>query len=99
MEDRELSQAVIAYLAKGRSPFPKSDAEAAKGAATESDPDDLLTRVTDIVAECMSVEIDWSSSTLVEAGRHAQREMAARHPELGADALEALYWAFTYNWR
>ncbi|WP_309129952.1 hypothetical protein [Microbacterium sp.] len=47
----------------------------------------------------MAVEIDWSSSTLAEAGRHAQREMAARHPELGADALEALSWAFTYSTR
>lgn len=98
MVDEALSQAIIAYLAKGRSPFPKSDEEAV-AAITGDDATDMIVRVRSVVEEMMAIEVDWSASTLAEGGRKAQAVMAARHPELSDDALAALYWMFTYNWR
>lgn len=47
----------------------------------------------------MAIKIDWADNSLSEGGRAAQQILAARHPELGPEALEALYWMFTYNWR
>ena len=98
MVDDKLSQAIIEYLAKGRSPFPRTD-EAAVAAFAGDEAIDLLARVRAIVDEMMAIEVDWSVSTLSEGGRKAQAQMADRHPELSDDALAALYWAFTYNWR
>jgi hypothetical protein len=99
VEDSRLSQAVVAYLAKGRSPFPRSDDEAVLEFAGEQGGAELLARVREITAEMMAIPIDWSTHSLVEGGREAQRRIAELHPELGSDALDALYWMFTYNWR
>ncbi|WP_417554829.1 hypothetical protein [Microbacterium sp.] len=101
VEDRGLSDAIIAYLGKGRSAFPRSDeaAVAELAGATGVDGAELLARVRSAVDEMMSIQIDWSANTLSQGGREAQRVMAERHAELGQDALEALYWMFTYNWR
>lgn len=98
MVDERLSQAIIEYLAKGRSPFPKTDEDAVIAFAGD-DAADMLARVRRVVDEMMATEVDWSSNTLSEGGRQAQAQIAARHPELSDDALAALYWMFTYNWR
>ena len=98
MTDETLSRAIIDYLGRGRSPFPKAD-EGAVVASAGGDAADVLVRVRAAVAEMMAIEVDWSATTLAEGGRKAQAVRAARHPELGDDALAALYWAFTYHWR
>lgn len=99
MEDRVLSRAIILYLAKGRSPFPKSDDAAVIAAAHPVDAPALLDRVRRITDECMAIDIDWASHSLVEGGEEARQTMAIRHPELSPEALDALRWMFTYNWR
>lgn len=97
--NESLSDAVIAYLAKGRSPFPRADEDAVAPDAAPGTREALVAEVRAIVEECMGVPVDWSSMSLQEGGRHAQATMADRHPDLSPAALEALYWAFTYNWR
>lgn len=99
MEDRDLSQAIILYLAKGRSSFPKSDDAAVIAAASAPEGPALLDRVRRITDECMAIDVDWASHTLVEGGEEARQTMALRHPELSPQALDALRWMFTYNWR
>lgn len=94
-----LSEAVVAYLGKGRSPFPRADEDAV---AVDADPETraaLIESARSLVEECLAIAVDWSTSTLPEGGRQAQATMAERHPELSPAALEALYWSFTYNWR
>ena len=99
MEDQQLSQAIIAYLGKGRSSFPRTDEEAVLALESETESSALLEKVLAAVAEMMSIEIDWSTHTLPEGGDEAARVMAKRHPELTEEALVALRWMFTYNWR
>ncbi|MGB3437376.1 MAG: hypothetical protein WBA97_01380 [Actinophytocola sp.] len=99
VEDRELSQAIVTYIGKGRSAFPLRDEDAVAASSAGADPSALLAKVRAIVSECMSLEVDWSAHSLVEGGREAERFMAARHPDLGRDALDALSWTFMYDWR
>lgn len=99
VEDRVLSEAVIAYLGKGRSPFPRTDDEAVLTSVPDADAAAVLEKVHALAEECLSIRIDWSTHDLSQGGDEAKREMAARHPELSDDALVALRWAFTYNWR
>lgn len=99
VEDRVLSEAVIAYLGKGRSPFPRTDDEAVLTSVPDADAAAVLEKVHALAEECLSIRIDWSTHDLSQGGDEAKREMAARHPELSEDALVALRWAFTYNWR
>lgn len=97
--DQELSQAIVEYLGRGRSSFPISDEEAVVKVAGDGDPAVLLAKVRAIESECLSVYIDWTTLTLEQAGWEAERVMRARHPELSRDAVDALRWGFTYNWR
>lgn len=101
MEHQVQSQAIIAYLGKGRSAFPRSDADAVLAVATETgvDAHELLASVRAVVDECMAIKIDWSNNTLSDGGDEAKRVLATSHPELSDEALTALRWTFTYNWR
>ncbi|MFE6735851.1 hypothetical protein [Microbacterium sp. NPDC057650] len=101
MEDQALDEAIVAYLGKGRSSFPRSDEEAVGPVASAHGIDEavLLNRVRAVVDELMALTIDWPAKSLSEGGREAQQIIAVRHPELGPDALDALRWMFTYNWR
>lgn len=98
MVDDRLSRAIIEYLAKGRSSFPKTD-EAAVVAVAGNDAADMVVRVREIVDEMMAIEIDWSASSLSEGARTARATMASRHPEFSDEALDALHWMFSYSWR
>ncbi len=102
MNDHILNQAIVAYLGKaGSAAYPGKD-EAAVTAVAEganADPAELLARVRAIDAEFMGVKVDWESLSLEEGGDEAKRVMAARYPQLDEDALEALRWKFTYDWR
>ena len=101
VNDQTLERAVLAYLGKGRSAFPRHDEDAVHDVAAEADvdPDALVGTVVSLTEECLAIKIDWSNTTLSEGGDEVERVMRARHPELGAAAVDALRWAFTYNWR
>ncbi|MGO1646895.1 hypothetical protein [Agrococcus casei] len=97
--DHQLSQAIVEYLGRGRSSFPISDEAAVATVAGDDDPAVLLAKVRAVVAECLSVNVDWTTLTLERGGWEAERVMRARHPELSRYAVGTLGWAFTYNWR
>lgn len=97
VKKQQLNHALVAYLGWGRSSFPRHDEAAAKEFMAASEEEELLAQVKSIVAGCVSVEIDWSTHTLSEAGDEVRRVMAARYPELNDDALDALRWEFTYS--
>lgn len=97
--DEQLSRAVVAYLGKGRSAFPRTDAGAVAPDAPATERDALLARVRNVVDECLAIEVDWHDRSLAAAGQVARDTMARRHPGLSPDALDALRWLFTYTWR
>lgn len=92
-----LNQAIVAYLGKGNVSYPQSNALAVKALTSSDEADKLLLTVESIVNGSMSVEIDWSTHSLGEAGDEVKRVMSARYPALNEAALDALSWAFTYN--
>ena len=100
-KDQLLSKAIISYLSKGKSSFPKHDEDAVRLLASDAhtDPEMLLDKAQTITTECASIEVDWSTHSLTEGGKEVARVMTERHPELEDDAIDALAWMFTYMWR
>lgn len=92
--DDDLSAAIIALLGWGTSSHPRSRVQETPGGASP-----LEDRAQAAVTECLAIAPDWTRDDLPTAGRRARAEMAARHPELSSGALDALAWAYTYNWR
>jgi hypothetical protein len=95
----DLSRAVTLLVGYGLVPAPLTDPSRL---ATAFDPvrsAELAPRAQALIAETAAIEVDWSALSLAEAGRYVEDTMRARHPELGPDALAALAWKWTYDWR
>lgn len=107
MIDVVKSQAVLRYTSWKRSPMPWVDPDGVRRLPVP-DPSSLLGYVEDLVAEMFEVfPVSWRADVepepaefspgltrsweLVEAG------MAARHPELDAEAAKALAWLWGYS--
>jgi hypothetical protein len=90
-----LSAAVVAYYSRGRRPYPKVAPEAAQACATQRTPDDLLALVEEIVAEAGSIVVDWTTTSLGDAGRLMAARIRERHPRLSEHAADTVAWAFT----
>jgi hypothetical protein len=52
-----------------------------------------------MVAESLAIPVDWSRTSLGDAGRQVAAEMKRRHPGLSDLAADALGWNFTFEWR
>jgi hypothetical protein len=94
-----LSEAVVAYLGYKRERSPRIDAAAADAAAARNGSPPRTSTVEELVAESLTIPVDWSRTSLGDAGRQVAAEMKRRHPELSDLAADALGWNFTFQWR
>lgn len=94
-----VSEAIVAYLGWGRSPFPLADKEAILSSTPCGEGEAVADEVAALVVDFMSHEPDWGNASLVEAADNAKEEFRIAHPEVSQEALDALVWKFTYEWR
>lgn len=96
MERQQLNAAILAYIGDGS--FPRRDQAAVKEfVAGGEEALTLIAKVMEIVDGALSVEIDWSTHTLDQAGDEVKHVMAARYPGLNDKVLDKLAWAFMYT--
>lgn len=93
-----LSEGLLAYLQARTAASPQADEDAVLAVAGP-DGAALLERVETVVSESLAVAVDWDVLSLGDAGRHAAAETGRHHPELSAEALDAIAWSFTFAWR
>ncbi|MDE0547408.1 hypothetical protein [Microbacterium sp. C7(2022)] len=97
--DEELSFAVVTWTGWGRASFPARD-------------DDLLTatfgfaRAIDLLPQVHELEEDFFRSNahitapdLQSMGGQAADEFRSAHPEVTEDAVQALAWCYTYDYK
>lgn len=56
----------------------------------------MRVRVGTILTEAIKINVDWTGLTLSEGGQAVMAIMAERHPELSAEAVNALGRYYTY---
>lgn len=98
MIDHLKSKAVILYLSVGRSSYPKKDPEALD---REFGPEGAALRryVKELLAEMYAIPIDWQAHSYQSGIDAVKAEMHVRHPELSEDAIQALRWDLSYQWK
>jgi hypothetical protein len=96
---RDVSSALCAYLGAGKFSYPSPLASRIREVFGEPAATELEKRVMELVDESFAIAIDWNEHSLASAGEHVRATMRARHPDLSPEAIEALVWNFTYNWR
>lgn len=99
ISEADLSAGIIALLQKGSAPSPRRDRAAAAACAGDVPPEEYVAAVEALVQEALSTPIDWSTTSLGDAGRIVAATMLEKHPGLSAEAAEALGWDFTFQWR
>ena len=60
---------------------------------------ELESRVASVLDDLGGIQINWSMHSLATAADFAIEQTRARHPELSEEAVRALKWKFTFEWR
>ena len=97
--ETDLSRAVVLYLGFGSAPSPQANGSTLTREFGAERGAELLERVVDLLDEVREIQIDWPIHSLASAGDAACDSMRGRHPELSEEALRALGWKFTFDWR
>lgn len=97
--DAELSRAVVCYTRRGVARSPRADADAVIAEFGAERGSALAVEVTELFREADSLAPAIPPLPLAEAGDEVARIMAERHPELTAEAISAIRWKWTFDWR
>ena len=97
--DREFSSAIRTYIGFGVSSFPRRDPDAVLDRFGAIVGAQLLDRIERLFTDLDCLAPDWRRHSLLSAKDWAEAEMRARHPKLHDDAIVALGWAFSYDWK
>jgi hypothetical protein len=93
------SESIVLLLGRGASPYPKKDPERVTAVYGDSVGLDLVSYAQRVLNELYDVTPNWDAEDLLGAAERAVSTVAARHPELNRDALEALRWSYTYSYK
>lgn len=93
-----VSEAVILHSGRGLSPFPLRDAGRLALRFGPGEAADLAVIVDRLSREFYEVEPE-AYESLEEAADPAVEAFAVRHPELSAEAISAIRWCYTYDWK
>jgi hypothetical protein len=99
--DQQRSEAVILFLGKGLNPWLKRKPERLTERFGEEIGLDLVQYVQTVLDELYGVQPDWSGGgdDLVSGTNKAVDRVRENHPELSEEALAALGWSFSYDWK
>ena len=93
-----VSEAVVLYTGRGRSPFPARSVERLQEHFGPLVASDLAAAVTRLDEEFYEIE-PANGESLEDSADRAAAVFAERHPELTSAARGALRWCYTYDWK
>jgi hypothetical protein len=99
MIDDRLSEAVMLFTGKGVAKTPQEDRDAVKLRFGREAAVARLAEIDDILRALETFRVDWSNTSLGEAGRLAEVQMQTQFPQLSAPACQALGWLYTWWWK
>jgi hypothetical protein len=98
MQD-DLSRSVVLFLGAGVAPFPGQNQARLVKEFGRIRGEQLASEVVSLLQELGKIEVDWSVHTYDSACKMTREQMHLCHPELSEEALNALEWKFSYEWR
>lgn len=94
-----LTRAIVVWTGWERSSSPAHDEGAVVAAFGEEQGLDLLVRVRALEDEFYLSNANNEAPDLVAMGRQAAAEFSRKHPEIGEEAVQALAWCYTYDFK
>lgn len=99
MNPARLSQAVIVWSGWGRAPLPLREESAIVEAFGEEMAPTLLEGVRELEDDFYSSDARLTVADLDSMGAVAAAEFRERHPEVSDDAVRALAWCYTFDYK
>lgn len=93
------NEALVLYVGARVTPFPCRDPQRLADRYGSAEAADLVGYCEKVLQELFAVAPDWSVHDLATATELAVGAIATEHPELSPDALSALRWSFSYEWK
>lgn len=97
--DEIRSEAIILLLGQGISTHPNRDPQRLTERFGEELGLDLVQYSEAVLAELYASSPDWSNDDLHSATERAVVRVRSGHPELSDEALAALGWSFSWDWK
>lgn len=94
-----LSRAIVLWLGYGISAWPKRDASRLTAEFDQTTAALVLSRVRELEAEFYRSDARLTMPSLKEMGDEAARDFRRNHPELLEDAIQALAWSYTFDYK
>jgi len=94
-----ISNALIVWTGWGRTSWPQRDE---KRLAEEFGPEqahELMPKIQELEDEFYSTDARFLADSLAEMGQIASAQFRGRHPELSDDAVMALAWCYTFDFK
>ena len=95
----DLSEALVEYLGWGKASWPQHNISAVKNLNSSDDLAAAEREIKKVVGALNSIRVDWERHTLASGGQEARQIMKQSFPHLSEEALDALEWSFTFNWK
>lgn len=95
----QLSEAVVVWIGWGTSSWPVRDDARVLDTFGHDTALDLLPTLRRIEAEFYESDAKYTVRDLTEMGEVAAERFRIAHPEISDDALRALSWAYTYDFK
>ncbi len=97
--DRDLSEAIVLYVGYEVENCPRLDRSRLVPKFGEMRASECELRVKSLLAELGRIEVNWAAHDLVSGSALARDALHTRFPELSEQALDALEWKFSYDWK
>lgn len=98
MEDEILTRAVVVWTGWGTEAWPTRDDNVLKEFGPERGLD-LVQAVHRLKDDLYKSDAKFTAPDLATMGDRAAEQFRVRHPEIGEDAVEALAWCYTYDYK
>lgn len=95
----EFNRALVAYIGLGVDIVPSLSRERVERLLGTTRAKDILPDLDMLLLEANSINIDWNQYSLNAAGDYVATSMQHRYPRLSPEALRAIAWKITYDWR
>jgi len=93
------NEAIILFIGHGINPYPQEDGSRLLNKFGPILGPGLEVKVKKLLKEVDEFKPNWNTQSLVSAGKWAVDEIQKKHPELNQDALDAIFWTYTYGYK
>ena len=96
---RFLSEALVVWAGLGRSAWPSRDDRLVREQFGDDVATMLLPLIRELEEDFYSSSARFSATELSEMGESAASEFRGRHPEITEEAVRALAWCYTFDYK